>query len=335
MNPERGRSEEGATESALSRFDRHVDPDEILGTEDAGAESSTANEDENAASSTADDAGTSARTGDAEGAGQAEGQADDPDAKLPFHKHPRWQEVHAQKKAAEEKAATLERERAEDRRQVEELTRRLAGFERLKDMDEFFARNPAAAEQAEKILRLAGELPAEPTAGGVAEDPAQAELTLVKSRLAQLERGTEAERRSAAKQQLYVAEVQAINASLLAEGAAAEDHQFLGETIHAKYRANRARGSKLSLEQVAKEVVAWRKQDVAATIERYKKLKTAAAGKPPTLKPGGKVPISTEGERQKSKLARKPDGRADPNWADRAGARFETYLREQEAGKSG
>lgn len=320
----------------LSRLDRPIDPDAFgagsEGSGDAGAESSTA-ADAGAESSTAEEEGAaqSATTSGAAGA-RPEGQGDD--ESLPFHRHPRWQEVQKRNREMADRVAALEREREQERREAADLRESLGRMKRLEEMDEWFRSNPQAAEQAEKILRLAGEIPADVRAGAT-DDPVKAEVVALRTRLAELERGTRADRETAEEQSRYVAEVQAINASLLQEGAAPDDHQFLGETIHAKYRASRARGSKVSLEQVAKDVIAWRKQDVAATIERYKKDKTAQAGRTPTVKPGGKVPMSTEAERARSQLSRKADGRIDPGWADRAGNRFEAYLRDQDAGKTG
>lgn len=112
-------------------------------TQDVSAESSTAQvEDQNAFSAmeaalsgsdsepTSDEPAAPAQEdAEAQGAGESE---EEKDAKLPFHQHPRWQEVIAQRNEAREQLATIQAQVEQHREKVEQFDRISAYMEQAR-----------------------------------------------------------------------------------------------------------------------------------------------------------------------------------------------------------
>lgn len=210
------------------------------------------------------------------------------------------------------------------RREREDLTLKQAQLAHVQHLVDLANQNPDRTRTAEEILRLAGALPAGTPAP---KTPQEAQMLLLTQQVADLN-GRLAQRDSYDRETIQVRHDEtAINTALAAEKITKqEDMQYLGDLIHAKVIANRARGATVPIATIAKAVIQADAQRRSATVTQYK---TAVLKPKGASAPSGRarVPMSASAKENHDRLAiRKGTGAVDPNWWVKAAEEFGEQL---------
>ena len=250
-----------------------------------------------------------------------------------FGKHPRWQKILSDRDEARKRVLEIEGENQRVKSEVAEIRRKAESLAYLEQMDSYARANPDAMQRAEELYRLATELPSDTKAGG---DPVAAKVLMLERKLQQQEQARQQDVEQARNQQRWLSEVAEVNHVLTKNKVALEDQAVIGELIHSKYMASRARGANVTIERVGQDILGFLQgREAREKIKPKAPAKTAAAT--PTIRtPGGRVTISSEPDRErKQELTRdKATGRVDVGATlMRASKKGDELLRQLRTGK--